>query len=73
MTADPTPAPTATPTWRDRKRYLWLLGSILPMLPVAGWGLVRAAASVVWSYEDGDTYATLNVPLRCAQILAALI
>ena len=42
MTADPTPAPTATPTWRDRKRYLWLLGSILPMLPLAGWGLVNA-------------------------------
>ena len=33
-------APT-TPTWTDRKRYLWLLSMIVPLLPLLGWGLVN--------------------------------
>ena len=28
------------PQWRDRKRYLWLLGLVVPLLLFAGWGLV---------------------------------
>ena len=69
--ADLTDSDLATMT----ERRVALIAELLDADPgrVAGWGLVRAAASVVWSYEDGDTYATLNVPLRCAQILAALI
>ena len=27
--------------WRDTKRYAWLLGAIIPMVPVAAWGLVE--------------------------------
>src|SRR3954470_15480903 len=38
----PVDAPThdARPTWRDRKRYLWLLGTVVPLFLFAGWGLV---------------------------------
>ena len=28
------------PHWRDGKRYLWLLGTIVPLFLFAGWGLV---------------------------------
>jgi alkane 1-monooxygenase len=31
-----------TPAWTDRKRYLWLLSMIVPLLPLLGWGLVNA-------------------------------
>ena len=27
--------------WRDTKRYAWLLGGIIPMIPIAAWGLVE--------------------------------
>jgi alkane 1-monooxygenase len=30
------------PTWRDGKRYLWLLGTVVPLFLFAGWGLVNA-------------------------------
>jgi alkane 1-monooxygenase len=37
-----TPPPGASPEeWRDTKRYAWLLGTIIPLLPFAGWGLVE--------------------------------
>ena len=26
--------------WRDPKRYAWLLGAIVPLLPFMAWGLV---------------------------------
>jgi alkane 1-monooxygenase len=29
------------PAWRDRKRYLWLLGTVVPLFMFAGWGLVN--------------------------------
>ncbi|MGI8761259.1 MAG: alkane 1-monooxygenase [Jatrophihabitantaceae bacterium] len=28
--------------WRDGKRYLWLLGAVVPLFLFAGWGLVNA-------------------------------
>jgi alkane 1-monooxygenase len=31
----------AVPTWRDGKRYAWLLGLLVPSLPLAAWGLVE--------------------------------
>jgi alkane 1-monooxygenase len=31
---------TERPDWRDRKRYLWLLGTVVPLLLFGGWGLV---------------------------------
>ncbi len=36
------------PQWRDRKRYLWLLGVVVPLLLFAGWGLVSLTGSGVF-------------------------
>ena len=43
---------TLQPTrWRDRKRYAWLLGLIVPLLPFISWGLVQATGlGVFWFY-----------------------
>ncbi len=42
----PTPA-----AWHDRKRYAWLLGLIVPLLPFISWGLVEATGlGVFWFY-----------------------
>jgi len=44
--ADLTPA-----TWRDPKRYAWLLGLIVPLLPFIAWGLVQLTGlGVFWFY-----------------------
>lgn len=32
---------TARPQWRDGKRYLWLIGAVVPTFLFAGWGLVN--------------------------------
>jgi alkane 1-monooxygenase len=29
------------PAWRDSKRYLWLLGTVVPLFMFVGWGLVN--------------------------------
>ena len=37
--------------WRDRKRYAWLLGLVVPLLPFISWGLVEATGlGVFWFY-----------------------
>ncbi len=37
--------------WRDRKRYAWLLGLIVPLLPFISWGLVEVTGlGVLWFY-----------------------
>ena len=36
-------------TWRDRKRYPWLLGLLVPLLPFMAWGWVEATGlGVFW-------------------------
>ena len=36
------PAPAAdSPTWHDTKRYAWMLGLLVPLLPFVNWLLVR--------------------------------
>jgi alkane 1-monooxygenase len=48
--AEQRPAGTAR-RWRDHKRYLWLLGLIVPTLPFLAWGLVEATGlGVFWFY-----------------------
>jgi len=38
-------------TWRDGKRYAWLLGLIVPMLPFVAWGLVELTGlGLFWWY-----------------------
>ena len=33
------------PQWRDSKRYLWLLGTVVPLFFFLGWGLVNVTGS----------------------------
>jgi alkane 1-monooxygenase len=41
--------PVNEPTWRDGKRYAWLLGLIVPAAPFLAWGLVEATgAGAFW-------------------------
>jgi alkane 1-monooxygenase len=38
-------------TWRDPKRYYWLLGLVVPTLPFLAWGLVELTGlGVFWFY-----------------------
>jgi alkane 1-monooxygenase len=44
-------AQAKAPSWHDRKRYAWLLGLIVPLLPFISWGLVEATGlGVLWFY-----------------------
>ena len=38
----------STQGWRDRKRYLWLLGLVVPSLAFIAWGLVALTGWGVW-------------------------
>ncbi len=50
LTKDPA-EPVSLATWRDPKRYAWLLGLIVPTLPFLAWGLVHATGlAVFWFY-----------------------
>jgi alkane 1-monooxygenase len=43
--------PRTAATWRDPKRYAWLLGLLIPTLPFLAWGLVHATGlQVLWFY-----------------------
>ena len=37
--------PGIVPAWTDPKRYLWLLGLIVPLIPFMAWGLVQATGA----------------------------
>jgi alkane 1-monooxygenase len=37
--------PGVAPAWTDPKRYLWLLGLIVPVIPFMAWGLVQATGA----------------------------
>ncbi|MGI8558835.1 MAG: alkane 1-monooxygenase [Solirubrobacteraceae bacterium] len=48
QTLDPRPL-EASPGWRDGKRYAWLLGLLVPSLPLLAWGLASATGlDVFW-------------------------
>jgi len=45
------PAAAAAVSWRDPKRFAWLLGLIVPTLPFITWGLVEATGvGAFWFY-----------------------
>jgi alkane 1-monooxygenase len=47
----PDPVAPAPTTWRDPKRYAWLLGLVVPTLPFITWGLVELSGlGVLWFY-----------------------
>ena len=44
-------AEPAAPTWRDGKRYAWLLGLVIPTAPFLAWGLVEITGlGVFWFF-----------------------
>lgn len=70
----PTPASSdgaepgdAARTWRDRKRYLWALGLVVPLLPFGARGLVEDTGwSVFWWL--GPIWILLLIPILDAVI-----
>ncbi|MCL8252714.1 alkane 1-monooxygenase [Aeromicrobium fastidiosum] len=61
MTIDATVDGT-TVQWRDRKRYLWIIGAIVPLIPVSMWGLyVLTGSTVVWYF--GPFFLFVIVPI----------
>jgi alkane 1-monooxygenase len=45
------PSSEQSVSWRDPKRYLWLLGLVVPTLPFLAWGLVQLTGlGVFWFY-----------------------
>ncbi|MHB8491626.1 MAG: hypothetical protein ACYDA6_05345, partial [Solirubrobacteraceae bacterium] len=45
------PADTIQATWRDPKRYAWLFGLFVPVLPFIAWGLAEATGLTVFWYS----------------------
>jgi alkane 1-monooxygenase len=57
-----TPDSLPTPPWTDHKRYLWLLSMIVPLIPVAGWGLVHATGlALFWWF--GPIFVYILMPI----------
>jgi alkane 1-monooxygenase len=55
-------APPIAATWRDGKRYAWLLGLIVPTLPFLAWGLVWATGlGVMWFFGPVLVFAIFPV------------
>src|SRR4028119_1878685 len=51
-----------SPTWRDPKRYAWLLGLLVPLLPFMAWGLVEATGlGVLWFW--GPIFVFVVMPV----------
>ncbi len=49
-------------SWRDGKRYLWLLGLVVPMLPLIAWGLVEATGlGLLWWFGPLFIFAVMPV------------
>ena len=37
--------------WRDKKRYLWIMGAIIPLIPLMMWGLYAwTGATIVCTF-----------------------
>ena len=46
------------PTWRDGKRYAWLLGMLVPAFPLAAWALVEATGlGIFWFFGPFVVFA----------------
>lgn len=49
-------------TWTDPKRYAWLLGLLVPMLPFMAWGLVAATGlGVFWFFGPMFVYGVMPI------------
>jgi alkane 1-monooxygenase len=50
------------PQWRDSKRYLWLLGTVVPLFFFVGWGLVNVTGTGVF-WWIGPMVIYVMIPL----------
>jgi alkane 1-monooxygenase len=50
------------PDWRDRKRYLWLLGTVVPLFLFVGWGLVNVTGLPAF-WWIGPMFVYVFIPL----------
>src|SRR6476660_6762851 len=50
------------PDWRDGKRYLWLIGAVVPSFLFAGWGLVNATGLGLF-WWIGPIFIYILIPL----------
>ena len=48
--------------WRDSKRYLWLLGAVIPLIPMAMWGLYAWTGSTL-SWYFGPFFVFVLIPI----------
>ncbi|MRJ76430.1 alkane 1-monooxygenase [Aeromicrobium sp. SMF47] len=48
--------------WRDRKRHLWVIGAIVPLIPVAMWGIYAVTDSTL-AWYFGPFFMFVVVPL----------
>ncbi|HEY4454967.1 MAG TPA: alkane 1-monooxygenase [Pseudonocardiaceae bacterium] len=50
------------PDWRDSKRYLWLLGAVVPLFLFAGWGLVNLTGLGIFWWM-GPIFVYVIIPI----------
>jgi len=48
--------------WRDRKRYLWVIGAIVPLVPIGAWGLYALTGSTA-AWYFGPFFVFVVVPV----------
>jgi alkane 1-monooxygenase len=52
--------PPLTASWNDPKRYLWLLGLVVPLLPFIAWGIVEATGlGIGWWFGPVMVFAVI--------------
>ena len=56
-------------TWRDPKRYLWLLGLIVPTLPFIAYGLVQLTGwPIMWWVGPAVVHLCFSLKYRQADL-----
>ena len=49
-----------TAEWNDPKRYLWLLGLVVPLLPLLAWGLAELSGlGIAWWFGPFLVFAAI--------------
>lgn len=48
--------------WRDKKRYLWIIGAIVPLIPVSMWGLYALTDSTL-AWYFGPFFVFVIIPI----------
>ena len=62
-----TVSPESTQDWTDSKRYLWLLGLVVPSLAFVAWGLHALTGWGVWWWIGPIVvFGVVPVELLCA-------